>query len=244
MGHSGPRPIQLSLRQLRRELAGSQVRSGRLRAWRRGIAVPAILVSANTQRQWRSQDGDGCSVPPPVDEEQAYGGRRQVPAHSCRFGSTKWILQRKIAIGVTAILPLVTGTQAFASGLSIVVVELFTSQGCSSCPPANANLIRLSTSPDVLTLSYSVTYWDYLGWKDTFGNWAFTARQAAYEPKLGQSGPFTPQMVINGKANTVGYDLTEVSQLVAAADTISTPKIALDKAGATVSGRSCAHWRR
>jgi hypothetical protein len=74
----------------------------------------------------------------------------------------------------------------------------------------------VSTSGDVLTLikfafagtlSYSVTYWDYLGWKDIFGSAAFTARQVAYEPKLGQSSPFTPLMVINGKANTVGYDL-------------------------------------
>ena len=142
---------------------------------------------------------------------------------------------RQLAIGVAATLLLTTGTRALAADRSVVVVELFTSQGCSSCPPANANLIKLSTSPDVLTLSYSVTYWDYLGWKDTFGNRAFTARQAAYEPKLGQSGPFTPQMVINGNANTVGYDLAEVSQLVAAADTISTPKIALEKAGATVA---------
>ena len=58
-----------------------------------------------------------------------------------------------------------------------IVVELFTSQGCSSCPPANANLIELSKRPDVLALSFSVTYWDYLGWKDIFGKPEFTERQ-------------------------------------------------------------------
>jgi hypothetical protein len=96
-----------------------------------------------------------------------------------------------------------------------VVVELFTSQGCSSCPPANANLIELTRRPDVLALSFSVTYWDYLGWKDVFGKPQFTRRQEIYEPKLGQPGPFTPQMVINGQASTVGYDLAEVNALIA-----------------------------
>lgn len=92
-----------------------------------------------------------------------------------------------------------------------VVVELFTSQGCSSCPPANANLIALARRPDVLALSFSVTYWDYLGWKDAFGRPEFTARQATYEPRLGERGPFTPQMVIDGRASLVGYDLAQLN---------------------------------
>jgi hypothetical protein len=68
----------------------------------------------------------------------------------------------------------------------------------------------------VLALSFSVTYWDYLGWKDVFGKPQFTRRQEIYEPKLGQPGPFTPQMVINGQASTVGFDLAEVESLIAA----------------------------
>lgn len=92
-----------------------------------------------------------------------------------------------------------------------VVVELFTSQGCSSCPPANANLIALARRPDVLALSFSVTYWDYLGWKDAFGRPEFTARQEAYEPRLGERGPFTPQMVIDGRVSLVGYDLAALN---------------------------------
>jgi hypothetical protein len=108
-----------------------------------------------------------------------------------------------------------------------VVVELFTSQGCSSCPPANANLIRLAQRKDVLALSYSVTYWDRLGWKDVFGKPEFTERQAVYEPPLGQSGPFTPQMVVNGRLSAVGQRLGEVEGLIATASGDKGPDVAL-----------------
>jgi hypothetical protein len=106
-----------------------------------------------------------------------------------------------------------------------VVVELFTSQGCSSCPPANANLIELSKRPDVLALSFSVTYWDYLGWKDVFGKPEFTERQAVYEPALGEQGSFTPQMVVDGRASNVGFRLSEVEELIAAANADENPSI-------------------
>jgi hypothetical protein len=116
-----------------------------------------------------------------------------------------------------------------------VVVELFTSQGCSSCPPANANLIEISKRPDVLALSFAVTYWDYLGWKDSFGKAEFTKRQAVYEPTLGEQGPFTPQMVIDGKASNVGFDLTEVNALIAAALTDKGPAIDLGSGKVTIA---------
>ena len=106
---------------------------------------------------------------------------------------------------------------AGAAENGLTVVELFTSQGCSSCPPANANLAAISGRPGVLALSFSVTYWDRLGWKDTFGRPDYTARQAAYEAPLGEQGPFTPQMVIDGRKSLVGNDLGEVERLVAAA---------------------------
>jgi hypothetical protein len=96
-----------------------------------------------------------------------------------------------------------------------VVVELFSSQGCSSCVPALANLTTLARRPDVLALSFGVTYWDYLGWKDSFGQAAFTERQKTYEHALGHPGPFTPQMVVNGRADVVGADLAEIQRLVA-----------------------------
>lgn len=126
-----------------------------------------------------------------------------------------------------AILALVVAGYATSAeaGKRPVVVELFTSQGCSSCPPANANLIELSKRPDVLTLSFAVTYWDYLGWKDIFGKPEFTARQRVYEPALGEQGPFTPQMVIDGRASNVGFRLSEVEQLIAIASADEQPTI-------------------
>ncbi|MER8459093.1 DUF1223 domain-containing protein [Mesorhizobium sp. M0027] len=106
-------------------------------------------------------------------------------------------------MGLAAILFSAIGFSATsaAAGQTLTVVELFTSQGCWSCPPANANLIKVKDQPGVLALSFNVTYWDYLGWKDTFGKEEFTQRQVRYEPSLGRSGPFTPQVVVNGRAD-------------------------------------------
>ncbi|HYM34414.1 MAG TPA: DUF1223 domain-containing protein [Steroidobacteraceae bacterium] len=126
---------------------------------------------------------------------------------------------------------------ASAAHAQPVVVELFTSQGCSSCPPANANLAAIANRPDVLALSFGVTYWDYLGWKDTFAKPEFTARQVGYERGLGHSGPFTPQIVVNGSSDTVGNELGEVQRLVSTAR-LDGPQINLD--GSTVSISSTA----
>jgi len=85
------------------------------------------------------------------------------------------------------------------------VIELFQSQGCSSCPPANANVNALiARRPDVLALSYSVTYWDQLGWKDGFAQAAFTQRQWDYAKTLHHNQVWTPQVVINGHTDIVG----------------------------------------
>ena len=123
---------------------------------------------------------------------------------------------------------------ANAASKSPVVVELFTSQGCSSCPPANANLIKLSNRPGVLALSFAVTYWDYLGWKDIFDRPEYTDRQSDYEPPLGQSGPFTPQMVINGASTAVGDNLPIVENLIAAAKPAAGPEITLGSGSVTI----------
>jgi hypothetical protein len=119
-----------------------------------------------------------------------------------------------------------------------VVVELFTSQGCSSCPPANASLAAISNRPDVLALSFGVTYWDYLGWKDTFAKPEFTERQVSYERRLGHSGPFTPQIVVNGSADTVGNEFSAVQRLVNASP-LNGPQISLF--GETVSIGAASH---
>ena len=95
-----------------------------------------------------------------------------------------------------------------------VVVELFTSQGCSSCPPANAYLNELSRSRrDVLALAFHVTYWDRLGWKDPFSMAAATDRQSVYGRRFGD-GSYTPEIVVDGAASMVGSDRGEVGSAI------------------------------
>jgi hypothetical protein len=84
------------------------------------------------------------------------------------------------------------------------VIELFTSQGCSSCPPADALLAELGHDPDLITLTLPVDYWDRLGWKDTFASHAFTERQTAYADTRGDGQIYTPQAIVNGTAFSVG----------------------------------------
>src|SRR5437868_9988804 len=118
----------------------------------------------------------------------------------------------------TAILAgLVLGGVAIAAAAAtppLTVVELFQSQGCSDCPPANANVMALSDRPDLLTLSFGVTYWDQLGWKDTFASPQYTARQWAYARGLHHNEVYTPQVVINGKADITGRDRGELESLI------------------------------
>ncbi|ODS83203.1 MAG: hypothetical protein ABS47_21060 [Devosia sp. SCN 66-27] len=132
-----------------------------------------------------------------------------------------------LAIGLLSVWPMLAGTATAAGPQPSAVVELFTSQGCSSCPPANANLIELSRQPGVLVLSFAVTYWDYLGWKDSFGKEEFTDRQRVYEPPLRQRRPYTPQMVVNGRATVVGNDLDQVQQLIASTPSPAGPPVSL-----------------
>jgi hypothetical protein len=116
---------------------------------------------------------------------------------------------------------------ALPAQADVTVVELFTSQGCSSCPPADANLIKISGRDDVLALSFGVTYWNYLGWEDTFAKAAFTERQMVYERPLGHSGAFTPQIVVNGRADVIGNNLQELNALIAAQGAVSGAGIAV-----------------
>jgi hypothetical protein len=118
------------------------------------------------------------------------------------------------------IASLTAGAVAHASDVAHpAVVELFQSQGCSSCPPANANLLALEAKrPDILALSWQVTYWNNLGWKDTFSKEAFTARQWDYARGLHHDNVGTPQVVVNGRADTVGSQPGEIEALVKAAD--------------------------
>ncbi len=95
-----------------------------------------------------------------------------------------------------------------------VVVELFTSQGCSSCPPADAYLGRLATRDDVIALAYHIDYWDYIGWPDPFADKTYTTRQRAYQHALGNRTVYTPQMVIDGEVDAVGSDTRAVDAVI------------------------------
>jgi len=95
------------------------------------------------------------------------------------------------------------------------VVELFTSQGCSSCPPADRLLGELIQDKEILGLSYSITYWDYIGWKDTFGSKDNDLRQAHYKQEFGSRYVYTPQMVVGGEDHKVGSDRAGVKSLIA-----------------------------
>ena len=120
------------------------------------------------------------------------------------------------------------------------VVELFTSQGCSSCPPAEAYVGELVQRPDVLALTFHVDYWDDLGWRDLHGLPAATQRQRTYARALGLSSVYTPQMVIDGSGDFVGTDRPRITRAlaqaragVAVALSVAKPDISIDLGGQT-----------
>ena len=99
-----------------------------------------------------------------------------------------------------------------------VVVELFTSQGCSSCPPADAMLGEMIGKPDLLPLSFHVTYWDYLGWKDEFALAQSDRRQKRYNTKLEIDSLFTPQVVVDGLATAIGTHRNAITKIITKAN--------------------------
>lgn len=137
---------------------------------------------------------------------------------------------------------LAAATAAFAGAAAaqpaqpVQVVELYTSQGCSSCPPANAAVAQISSRPDILALSFGVTYWDDLGWKDTFAQKKFTDRQWDYARGLGHSNVATPQVVVNGRIDVVGQAVSEIDGALRRARLAPGPDVILTPAVAVVSG--------
>ena len=106
------------------------------------------------------------------------------------------------------------------------VVELFTSQGCSSCPPADKIIGELAKDPSVIALSMPIDYWDYLGWKDTLADSRFSARQKAYSQMRGDRDVYTPQVVVNGSTQVIGSDIGKIESAIGAtrtADVMSVP---------------------
>jgi hypothetical protein len=109
-----------------------------------------------------------------------------------------------------SLLLMLCASAAGAAETRPIVVELFTSQGCSACPPADALLDQLSQRDDVVALGYHVDYWDKLGWKDPFSSPEATARQRAYAGRFDHGRQFTPQIVIDGREDMVGSDRAAV----------------------------------
>jgi len=104
----------------------------------------------------------------------------------------------------------------------LTVVELFQSEGCSDCPPAEANLNAIAGRSDILALSFEVTYWDQLGWKDRYASPAFTARQWEYARVWRNASVYTPQMVINGRYALVGSNRGQVDNAIAHTPALNT----------------------
>lgn len=144
---------------------------------------------------------------------------------------------RATALGIAMIV--IAGT--FARSVNAeprAVIELFTSQGCSSCPPADRLLGNLKNDPSLIAVSLPIHYWDYLGWKDTLADPRHTARQKAYSHVRGDRNVYTPQVVVNGAVQALGSDRAAIEQAVeTAADEgkgLSVP-LALSVAGGKVS---------
>lgn len=126
------------------------------------------------------------------------------------------------------------------------VIELYQSQGCSSCPPALAVLDQIADRPDVLALNFAVTYWDQLGWKDIYARREYTARQWAYSRAQGRGNVQTPQLIVNGRAAVLGSRQGEVEQAIARFPRPAGPEISVKGATVTVAaaptGKPATVW--
>ena len=136
---------------------------------------------------------------------------------------------------------------ASAGAPNPTVVELFTSQGCSSCPPADALLGELVGRPDILALSLPVDYWDYIGWKDTYASAANTERQRSYARSMHHRSIYTPEMVIGGMYDVVGSDKTKVTSTLGSVQSARPTQVAVgvrtaaDTVTVTVDEGKAAH---
>lgn len=115
-----------------------------------------------------------------------------------------------------------------------VVLELYTSQGCSSCPPADALFATFVTRTELIPLSFSVDYWNYLGWVDTFAKHEFTERQRAYAHTRGDGQVYTPQVIVAGGAPVVGSDRAAIEAAIAIAQELPTVDVAVEVVGSVV----------
>lgn len=130
---------------------------------------------------------------------------QQTPHVTHADGAVSRLARAVVRLGAAlAVSGMVFGIPVSAHAKQPVVVELFTSQGCSSCPPADELLAELAERDDVIALSLHVDYWDYIGWKDPYASPQYTERQRRYAEELGLHYVYTPQIVIDGRHNIVG----------------------------------------
>ena len=137
-----------------------------------------------------------------------------------------------------------TSLASWAMAEGPVVVELFTSQGCSSCPPADALLAEISKRDDIIALALHVDYWDYIGWKDHFADPAHTVRQRGYSRAAGKRSIYTPQMIIGGKDHVIGSKPMRLAELIAKHRAAPVPAaVSVERQGDQVSIRVTAKDR-
>ncbi|MDX2205277.1 MAG: DUF1223 domain-containing protein [Hyphomicrobiaceae bacterium] len=165
---------------------------------------------------------DGCA---PVASDLRHAAVAARPSAAARHsdgnhGSRGWQAMRHLKLALRAglvLIPLLcSATHAGAQGPA-VLLELYTSQGCSSCPPADALLPTFIARRDVVALSLPVDYWDRLGWKDTFARPEFTRRQYEYAQGRGDRQVYTPQIVVGGRTHVVGSSRREIEEAIAIA---------------------------
>ncbi|HEY4943754.1 MAG TPA: DUF1223 domain-containing protein [Rhizomicrobium sp.] len=124
-------------------------------------------------------------------------------------------LRRTLPLLLAVCIAFGAGPASAGGATRPIVVELYTSQGCSSCPPADALLGRLAQRPGVIAITLPITYWDMLGWKDTLATETNTRRQKSYATAMGHGGVYTPQIVIDGVQDVVGSRAANVEAAIA-----------------------------
>jgi hypothetical protein len=127
------------------------------------------------------------------------------------------MLRRRLA-SAPLVAGLLVASYALADAEPRALIELFTSQGCSSCPTADKLLGEFSNDPSLVAISVPIDYWDYLGWKDTLASPAHSARQRAYARVRGDRQVYTPQIVVNGSVDVLGSDRTAVEHMIVQTD--------------------------
>ena len=146
-------------------------------------------------------------------------------------------VKQRLARGLAAAALAAAGSATAAGPLAAqepapVVIELYTSQGCSSCPDADAYFAELAREPGVVALGFHVDYWNYLGWRDPFSSKKFTYRQKEYAMAFRQTGVYTPQIVVQGRRGEVGSDRKAVARMIADARRVKPiAGIAIEKLG-------------